>query len=225
MVNRDEWSLVDSSAVSGASAVAAWGIQQQRDATRGTAMSKKFWRGIADALLLAVLALQLGCSSRGSLVGRTPVPGSNIYCLREIPSADFRKNLLISNVVYGPFKRGTLGGDSSICDLIQFYTYTVSWETKDGRKASYEFDLEKLMKKLQDEKPVVATMTQIYSQPQVIFAYAPDALRIHYEVTQYQPGGVEVRNGLEMLTKPPIVTKFPVLTVPLSSPTAAPASN
>jgi hypothetical protein len=211
------------SAVKDASAVVAWGIQQQRHSTEGTAMNKNFWRKLIGSLLLAVLALQLGCSSHGSLVGRTPEPGSNIYCLREIPSTDFRKYLLTSNVMYGPFKRGALGGDSSICDLVQFYTYTVIWETKDGRKERYEFDLEKLMKKFQEERPEVKAMNQNYGSPQVIFAYAPDVLRIYYELTQYQLGGIEERNGIRVLTKPPIITKFPLLTVPLTAPTAAPA--
>jgi hypothetical protein len=184
-----------------------------------------FWRKLAGRLLIAVLALQLGCSSQGSLVGRTPVPGSSIYCLNTKSTREFRENLKTSYVGYGPHQRHVIGGDSSICDLIQFYTYTVTWETKDGRKERYEFDLEKLMKKLQDENPSIATMNQSYSQPQVIFAYAPDALRVHYEITQYQLGGIEIRNGLEVLTKPPIISKFPILTVPLTTPAATPAGK
>jgi hypothetical protein len=180
-------------------------------------MTKSFWKLFAEWMLLATLALQLGCSSQGPLVGRTPVPGSSIYCLREIPSADFRKNLATSNVMYGPFRRGTLGGDSSICDLIQFYTYTVSWETKDGRKERYEFEIEKLMKKLQEVKPVVATLTQHSSQPQLRVEYLADQIQIYFHVSQYQLDGMEIRNGLQVLTKPAIVSKFPLLTVPLNA--------
>jgi hypothetical protein len=127
--------------------------------------------------------------------------------------------------MYGPYKRGTLGGDSSICDLIQFYSYTVNWETKDGRKERYEFDLEKLMKKLQEEKPVVVTMNQHSSQPQLTIEYLADQIQIYFRVSQYQLDGVELRNGLQVLTKPATVTKFSLLTVALTAPAAAPASK
>jgi hypothetical protein len=167
-------------------------------------------------MLLAIMALQLGCSTQGSVVGRTPIPGSNIYCLRESTDSAFRTMLQDSRASYGPHKLGKLG-NGSICDLVQFYTYTVSWETKDGRKERHEFDLEKLMKKFQEEKPEVKTMTLNYGQPQVIFAYSPDALQIQYELTQYQLDGIEERNGLRFLTKPATVTKFPLLTVPLNA--------
>ena len=188
-------------------------------------MTKLFFRVFVGWLPLATLALQLACSSQGSMVGRTPVPGSNIYCLNTKSTKEFRENLQTSYVGYGPFQRHVIGGDSSICDLIQFYTYTVTWETKDGRKERHEFDLEQMMKRFQDEKPEVRTMNQSYGSPQVIFAYAPDALRIHFELTQYQLGGIEERNGIRHLTKPPIITKFPLLTVPLTAPAAAPASK
>jgi hypothetical protein len=201
------------------------GIKEKNPVSHGTSLKKNFWRRLAGRLLIAVLALQLGCSSQALLVGRTLVPGSNIYCLREIPSTDFRKNLTTSNAMYGPYKRGTLGGDSSICDLIQFYTYTVTWETKDGRKERYEFDLEKLMKKLQDENPVIATMTQHTSQPQLTIEYLVNQIQIYHRVSQYQPDGMEVRNGMQVLTKLPIVTKFPILTVPLTMPASAPTNK
>jgi hypothetical protein len=187
-------------------------------------MNKHFWRKLAGYALLAVLALQLGCSNQGLLVGRTPVPGSNIYCLRESTDAAFRSAIKDSQAVYGPYKLGKLG-NGAICDLIQFYIYTVTWETKDGRKERYEFDLEKLMKKLQDENPALMALNQPSSQPEVIFAYAPDALRIHFEIWQYQLGGIEERNGIRVLTKPPIISKFPILTVPLTTPAATPAGK
>jgi hypothetical protein len=181
-------------------------------------MVKNFWRRQVSYMLLAILALQLGCSSQGSLVGRTPVPGSNIYCMSTKSTKEFRENLKASYVGYGPYQRHVIGGDSSICDLVQFYIYTVSWETKDGRRERHEFDLEKLMKKFQEDKPEVKTMTLNYGQPQVIFAFSTDALQIHYELTQYQLGGIEERNGLRFLTKPATVTKFPLLTVPHTAP-------
>jgi hypothetical protein len=181
-------------------------------------MVRNLLRRPISYMLLAILALQFGCATQSSSVGRTPVPGSNIYCLNTKSTKEFRENLKTSYVGYGPFQRHVIGGDSSICDLVQFYTYTVSWETKDGRKERHEFDLEKLMKKFQEEEPEVKTMTLNYGQPQVIFAYSPDALQIHYELTQYQIGGIEERNGLRFLTKPATVSKFPLLTVPLIAP-------
>jgi hypothetical protein len=184
-----------------------------------------FWRKLAGRLLIAVLALQLGCSSQGSLVGRTPVPGSSIYCLNTKSTREFRENLKTSYVGYGPYQRHVIGGDSSICDLIQFYTYTVTWETKDGRKERYEFDLEKLMKKLQDENPVVATMTQHTSQPQLTIEYLVNQIQIYHRVSQYQPEGMEVRNGMQVLTKLPIISKFPILIIPFTTPAAAPAGK
>jgi hypothetical protein len=191
----------------------------------GAVVKRPVWRCVIRRLLMLVLVLQLGCANQGLQVGRTPVPGSNIYCLSTQSTKEFRANLKSSDVSYGPFLGRAIGGDSAICDLIQFYTYTVSWETKDGRKEKHEFDLEKTMKKFQEEKPEVKTMNQSYGSPQLIFVYEPDALRIRYEMTQYQLGGIEERNGVRILTKPPIITKFPLLTVPLTSATAAPASN
>jgi hypothetical protein len=186
-------------------------------------MVRNLLRRPISYMLLAILALQFGCATQSSSVGRTPVPGSNIYCLNTKSTKEFRENLKTSYVGYGPFQRHVIGGDSSICDLIQFYTYTVSWETKDGRKERYEFEVEKLMKKLQEDKPVVATLTQHSSQPQLRVEYLADQIQIYFHVSQYQLDGMEIRNGLQVLTKPAIVSKFPLLTVPLTSQAATPA--
>jgi hypothetical protein len=81
------------------------------------------------------------------------------------------------------------------------------------------------MKKLQEEKPVVVTMNQHSSQPQLTIEYLADQIQIYFRVSQYQLDGVELRNGLQVLTKPATVTKFSLLTVPLTAPAAAPASK
>jgi hypothetical protein len=193
-----------------------WESQLESPETEGAEVEKIFWRRLISLMLFAVMALQLGCSTQGSVVGRTPVPGSNIYCLRESTDAAFRTMLQDSRAFYGPHKLGKLG-NGSICDLVQFYTYTVSWETKDGHKERHEFDLERLMKKLQEEKPEVKTMNQHSSQPQVTIEYQAGQVQVYFRVSQYQLDGMEMRNGLEVLTKPATVTKFPLLTVPLNA--------
>ena len=165
---------------------------------------------------LALLFLQAGCASHGVLAQHTPVPGSNIYCLNTKSTQEFWDNLKASSLSYGPFTRRAIAGDSLICDLTRFYTYTVSWQTKDGRSERFEFDFEKIMRKFQVETPVVNDLTRHSSQPKLVVEYQVNQIAIYYRVSQYQPDGMEVRNGLHILTKPAITTKFPLLTIPLS---------
>ena len=167
-------------------------------------------------VLLVTLVLQTGCASNGVLAQHTPVPGSNIYCLNTKSTQEFWDNLKASSLSYGPFTRRAIAGDSLICDLTRFYNYTVSWQTKDGRSEQFEFNFEKIMRKFQDERPEVNTLTRHSSQPDLVVEYQVNQIEIYYRVSQYQPGGMEVRNGLHILTKPAITTKFPLLTIPLS---------
>jgi hypothetical protein len=171
---------------------------------------------------LATLILQIGCTGTDLLTRRTAVPGGGGYCINTKSTKEFREILKTSYVGYGPYQRHVVAGDSSICGLAYFHVYTVRWETKDGRKEQYEFDLAKLMTKLQEEKPLVKTLSRHSSQPQLRVEYLVDRIEIYYYVSQYQVDGVEVRNGLEILTKPAVVTQFPLLSVPLSSQATTP---
>ena len=171
---------------------------------------------------LALLFLQAGCASHGVLAQHTPVPGSNIYCLNTKSTQEFWDNLKASSLSYGPFTRRAIAGDSLICDLTRFYTYTVSWQTKDGRSERFEFDFEKIMQKFQAETPQVKSIQRLRGQPDLQVLYAHDAIEVSYIVLQYQPDGVEVRNGLHILTNPAITTTFQVLTIPLPQATIEP---
>jgi uncharacterized protein YcfL len=186
---------------------------------------KNYWRSLLRWTGLATVVLQIGCTGTGTelLTRRTAVPGGGGYCINTKSTREFRESLKTSYVGYGPYQRGVVAGDSSICGLEYFHVYTVSWETKDGRKEQYEFDLAKLMRKLQDEKPVVLTLTKHASQPDLLVEYKPGEINISYKVFQYQVDGMEERNGRQVLIKPTIDTQFPLLTVPLTSPIAAPA--
>ena len=177
-----------------------------------------------SVMVLVVLVLQVGCAGKGLLVPRTPVPGSSIYCLRESTDAGFRANLKTSQAMYGTRRLGGLG-NGSVCDLVEFEKYVVTWQTKDGRSERFEFDFEKIMRKFQDETPQVHTLTRHSSQPKLVVEYQSNQIEIYYRVSQYQLDGVEMRNGFEVLTKPVVMTKFPLLTVPLTPPTEPPAGK
>lgn len=176
------------------------------------------FQGAYAILVLLVLVLQLGCASNNSLTRRTPVPASNIYCLRESTDVGFRSSLKTSYAMYGSRKLGGLG-NGSVCDLIAFDNYVVNWQTKDGRSERFEFDFEQIMRKFQDENPQLLNMQRLNGQPDLLIHYAKDRIEVSYIVLQYQPGGMEIRNGLEILTKPFITNRFLLLTVPISTPT------
>ena len=175
-------------------------------------------------MVLVVLVLQVGCTGKGLLAQRTPVPASNIYCISMSTDAEFRANLKTSSAMYGSRRLGGLGG-GSVCDLVEFEKYTVSWQTKDGRNERFEFDFEKIMRKFQDETPQVHTLTRHSSQPKLVVEYQSKQIEIYYRVSQYQLGGVEMRNGFEVLTKPVVISKCPLLTVPLTPPAETPVSK
>jgi uncharacterized protein YcfL len=179
--------------------------------------SLPWWMGIVTAALLT------GCTVAGLQTRQTAALGAGGYCLHERTLDSFKALLVDSNVTYGPYKRGKVAGNSSLCGLAYFHVYTVSWETKDGRKERYEFDLEKLMRKLQDERPVVLTLTKHASQPDLLVEYKPGEINISYKVFQYQVDGMEERNGRQVLVKPTVDTQFPLLTVPLNSQATTPA--
>jgi hypothetical protein len=183
---------------------------------------KNRWNSLPWWIGLVTSALLTGCTVAGLQTRQTAALGAGGYCLHERTLDSFKALLVDSNVTYGPYKRGKVAGNSSLCGLAYFHVYTVSWETKDGRKEQYEFDFAKLMTKLQEEKPLVKTLSRHSSQPQLRVEYLVDRIEIYYYVSQYQVDGVEVRNGLEILTKPAVVTQFPLLTVPLSSQATTP---
>lgn len=104
-----------------------------------------------------------------------------------------------------------------MCNLTRFETYTVSWRTKDGRNESHQFDFENIMRKFQDETPAVQAFTRHATEPDLFVAFQSSQIKISYRLSQYPEGGMETRNGRQVLVKPAVVTEFPLLTVPLSS--------
>lgn len=165
--------------------------------------------------LLIATAFVVILPSCANVTRTTPVPGSVIYCFRQMPSDEFRGALKLSDVSYGPYKRHTIG-NGSICDLSRFYVYSATWETKNGHKESLTLDLEQVMRKFQDETPGIHALTRHTSQPQVVIDYQLDAVRVFYRVSQYPEGGM---NEKGQLVKPAVVTTFPLVTRPLSSQT------
>ena len=168
-------------------------------------------------MLVVCLVLLVGCASGMAAAPRTPVPASPIYCLTTSTDAGFRAALKHSTATYGARNMRWIG-NGSVCDLTRFETYVVSWQTNDGRSERFEFDFEKIMRKFQDETPQVNALTRHSSQPDLVLAFRANQIEISYRVSQYQDGGVEMRNGLQILTKPVVVTQFPLLTVPLTPP-------
>ena len=169
----------------------------------------------------AALLLLMGCAGRGSVEAKTPVPAARSYCFSTSTDAGFRARLQDSTATYGTRNMRWIG-NGSVCDLIHFETYVVSWQTRDGRSERFEFDFDKIMRKFQDETPLVHTLTRHTSQPDLFLAFHADQIKIYYRVSQYPEGGMEMRNGLQILTKPPVVTQFPLLTVPLTPAAVAP---
>lgn len=185
-------------------------------------MSTVSLRTTRTAWVCAALMLLVGCAGRSAFTQRTPVPGSNIYCFSTSTDTGFQANLQDSTATYGRQNLRWIG-NGSVCDLIHFEKYVVSWQTKDGRSEHFEFDFEKIMQKFQDETPLVHTLTRHTSQPDLFVAFKANQIEIYYRVSQYPEGGMEIRNGRSVLVKPAIVTKFPLLSVPLTPAVVAPA--
>lgn len=153
-------------------------------------------------------ALVAGCAASTRGSLGEPVPGPNIHCIAMSTDAGFRARIQVSSA-----------------------------SASDGTPERYEFDLAKLMHDLQARTPQLRTLSRLSSQPKLTLDYRADRIDIGYRVSQYQEGGMEMRNGLQVLTKPAVVTHYPLLTVPLvplvpvsrpaqpaAQPTALPAS-